>query len=148
MHNNISKQISIAQEEMQQVLIQGDFNAKVGTYIEGNKPTVTKGGRQLMKMAKKYDLVIINKEKEVCKGLWTRVQGQERSLLQWSQYIRFFSQRYFSRFRVSFQRSWRTQKKVSFQRGFACYLLAISSTCAASRNFYDLRLSQVLAQRV
>ena len=53
MYNNISKQISIAQEERQQVLILGDFNAKVGTYIEGNKPTVTKGRRQLMKMAKK-----------------------------------------------------------------------------------------------
>ena len=36
-----------------------------------------------MKMAKKYDLVIINKEKEVCKGLWTRVQGQERSILDY-----------------------------------------------------------------
>ena len=38
---------------MQQVLILGDFNAKVDTYIEGNKPTMTKGERQLMKMAKK-----------------------------------------------------------------------------------------------
>ena len=44
MYNNISKQISIAQEERQQVLILGDFNAKVGTYIEGNKQTMTKGG--------------------------------------------------------------------------------------------------------
>ena len=44
MYNHISKQISIAQEERQQVLILGDFNAKVGTYIEGNKPTVTKAG--------------------------------------------------------------------------------------------------------
>ena len=52
MYNNISKQISIAQEERQQVLILGYFNAKVGTYI-GNKPTVTKRGIQLMKMAKK-----------------------------------------------------------------------------------------------
>ena len=50
MCNNISKQISIAQEERQHVLILGDFNAKVGTYIEDNKPIVTKGGRQLMKM--------------------------------------------------------------------------------------------------
>ena len=83
MHNNISKPISIAQEERQQVLILEDFNAKVGTYIEGNKPTVTKGERQLMKMAKKYDLVIINKEKAVYKGLWTRVQGQERSILDY-----------------------------------------------------------------
>ena len=42
MYNNISKQILIAQEKRQQVLILGDFNAKVGTYIEGNRPTVTK----------------------------------------------------------------------------------------------------------
>ena len=42
MYNNISKQISTAQEERQQVLILGYFNAKVG--IEGNKPPVTKGG--------------------------------------------------------------------------------------------------------
>ena len=27
-----------------------------------------------MKVAKNYELVIINKEKEICKGLWTRVQ--------------------------------------------------------------------------
>ena len=45
MYNNISKQISIGQEQRQQVLILGDFNAKVGTYTEGNKPTVTKGVR-------------------------------------------------------------------------------------------------------
>ena len=62
-YNSTSKQISIAQGERQQVLILGDFNAKLGTYIEGNKPTVTKGGRQLKKMAKKCDLVIINKGK-------------------------------------------------------------------------------------
>ena len=42
MYNNISKQILIAQEKRQQVLLLGDFNAKVGTYIEGNIQTVTK----------------------------------------------------------------------------------------------------------
>ena len=83
MYNNISKQISIAKKERQKVLILGDFNANISTYIEGHKPTVTKGGKQLIKMAKKYDLVKINKEKEVCKGLWTRVQYQERSILDY-----------------------------------------------------------------
>ena len=38
------------------------------------------GGTESMKLAKNYDLVIINKENEVCKGLWSRVQGQERSI--------------------------------------------------------------------
>ena len=51
MYDDISKQIAIAQQVRQQVLILGDFNVKIGTYIEGNKPTVTKGRRQLMKIA-------------------------------------------------------------------------------------------------
>ena len=48
----------------------------------------------------------------------------------------FFFVAVFSRFRVS------------FQRGFARYLLAILSTCATSPNFYDLRLFRVPAQLV
>ena len=66
--------MSIAQEERQQVLILGDFNTKFGVYIEGNKPTMTKGGKQVMKAAKNYDLVIINKENGVCKGPWKNDQ--------------------------------------------------------------------------
>ena len=74
MCNNISKQISIALKERQQVLVLGDFNAKLGTYLEGNKPTVTKLGRQLVKNGKKkHDLVTISNEEGVCKGLRTRV---------------------------------------------------------------------------
>ena len=61
----------------------GDFNAKVVTYIEGNKETVTKRERQLMKVAKNYDFVIVNKEKVAWKGLWNRVQGQERLILDY-----------------------------------------------------------------
>ena len=57
----------------------GDFNTKVGTY----KPTVTKGWIQLMKVMNNYGLLIINKEKEVFKGLCTRVQDQERSVLDY-----------------------------------------------------------------
>ena len=81
MYNNVRKQISIVQEKWKQVLILGDFNAKVVTYIEGNKETMTKRERQLMKVAKNYDFVIVDKEKVVWKGLWNRVQGQERSIL-------------------------------------------------------------------
>ena len=36
-----------------------------------------------METAKKFDLVIINKEKEICKKLWTAVQSQERSILDY-----------------------------------------------------------------
>ena len=44
MYKDINKQISIAQEERKQVLILKDFNANVGTSIEGNKTTLRKEG--------------------------------------------------------------------------------------------------------
>ena len=40
-------------EEKQQILILGDFNAKIGAATEGNKTKVTKGERQLLKLANK-----------------------------------------------------------------------------------------------
>ena len=56
----IAKQIEIAKEKYQQVLMVGDFNVKIGNHIPGNKETVTKGGRQLKIIIKKYNLNIIN----------------------------------------------------------------------------------------
>ena len=45
-----------AREHKQQVIIPGDFNAKVGTAIQGNKETITKGGRLLLKMMQKENM--------------------------------------------------------------------------------------------
>ena len=51
MYENIREQIKIGKEGKQQVLIIGDFNAKIGEAIEDNKTQVTKGGRQPLKLA-------------------------------------------------------------------------------------------------
>ena len=61
---NISKQISIAQEEREHVLILGDFNAKVGTYIEVNKLTVTKEGDNRWKLQKWFVWFGDNKQRK------------------------------------------------------------------------------------
>ena len=37
MYEDIREQIKIGKEEKQQILILGDFNAKIGGAIEGNK---------------------------------------------------------------------------------------------------------------
>ena len=37
MYEDIREQIKIGQEEKQQILILGDFNAKIGAATEGNK---------------------------------------------------------------------------------------------------------------
>ena len=52
-YEDIREQIKIGKEEKQKILIIGDFNAKIGAAIEGNKAQVTKGERQLPKLANK-----------------------------------------------------------------------------------------------
>ena len=42
-------------------------------------PAVTKGGRQLIKMIDKCDMKLVNEEEEICKGLWAREQGKDKS---------------------------------------------------------------------
>ena len=44
---------------------------------------VTKGRRQLMKMIDKYDMKIVNEKQEICKGLRTREQGKDKSVIDY-----------------------------------------------------------------
>ena len=69
-------------------------------------------------------------------------------LLEWSQDIHFLCSGIVPASEYLFSAPRELKKKVSFQRGFARYLLAISSTCADSLNLNDLRLLRVPAQGV
>ena len=81
MYTSITEEIIKAKEENQQPIIIGDLNAKIGDKIKGNMSTVTEGGRKLIKMIDKYDMKLINEEEEICKGLWTREQGKDKSVM-------------------------------------------------------------------
>ena len=83
LYTSITKEIIKAKEENQQSIIMEDFNAKIGDRIKGNMSTVTKGGRQLLKMIDKYDMKIVNEEQEICKGLWTREQRKDKSVIDY-----------------------------------------------------------------
>ena len=83
MRKDIREQRKIGKEEKQKILILGDFNAKIGEAIEGNKIQVTKGGRQLLRLANKENMIILNTVKEKCKGVWTRVQEEEKSIIDY-----------------------------------------------------------------
>ena len=72
MYEDIREQIKIGKEEKQQILIIEDFNAKIGEVVEGNKTQVTKGGRQLLKLANKENMIILNAVKSA------KEYGQER----------------------------------------------------------------------
>ena len=83
LYTSVTEEIIKAKEEDQQSIIIGDFDAKIGDRIKGNMSTVTKGGRQLLKMIDKYDMKIVNEEQEICKGLWTREQRKDKSVIDY-----------------------------------------------------------------
>ena len=50
LYESISDQVDIGKENNQQIIILGDFNAKIGNYIKNNKETIKKGGRHLKRL--------------------------------------------------------------------------------------------------
>ena len=58
----------------------GDFNAKVGIAIENNMDQTTKSGKILMEMIAKQKLTMLNASNK-CTGLWTRVSGAQKSVI-------------------------------------------------------------------
>ena len=83
MYEEIKDQIEQTTQQCQNFIILGDFNAKIGTTTKGNKETVTKGGRQIIELVDKQDMVMLNEESKICKGLWTREQGKEKSVIDY-----------------------------------------------------------------
>ena len=82
-YQEIKDRIEQARQQCQNMINLGDFNAKTGVRIKGNKETVTKGGRQIVKLVDKQDKVILDEESEICKGLWTREQREENSVIDY-----------------------------------------------------------------
>ena len=82
MYDSIQEQIEIAKERQQNVLMVGDLNCKVGDVIQNNKTEITKGGRLLLKMVKENKMILLNAS-DRSEGLWTRVEGQSKSVLDY-----------------------------------------------------------------
>ena len=83
MYEEIKNQIEQARQQCQNFIILGGFNAKIGTTTKENKETVIKGGRQIIELVDKQDMVMLNEESEICKGLWTREQGKDKSVIDY-----------------------------------------------------------------
>ena len=65
------------------MFLTGDFNAKIGTNIIGNKEEITKSGKILMQMVLQQDLTILNAS-DKCTGTWTRISGEEKAVLDYA----------------------------------------------------------------
>ena len=81
-YDTIMEEIEEAIQQGEKLILLGDLNCKIGEEIEGNKPEVSKGGKVLLQMVKKYNLVIVNKT-EKCKGLWTREENGQQSVVDY-----------------------------------------------------------------
>ena len=82
MYNKITRHVQAAKDNNQNVLIVGDFNAKIGREIKGNTDEISKAGKLLTELADKSELSIINAWQET-QGLWTRVEKKKRSVLDY-----------------------------------------------------------------
>ena len=78
----IAEEVKMATENDEKLLIMGDLNCKVGLEIKNNKEEVSKGGRELLKLVNQHSLKLINSQK-CCTGLWTRIQDEEHSILDY-----------------------------------------------------------------
>ncbi len=81
-YKNIEREVMRAQENGESIMIMGDFNCKIGKKIDGNTDEVTKGGKLLLELCENTGMSIINAH-EKCEGKWTRVQGNEKSIIDY-----------------------------------------------------------------
>ncbi len=81
-YRKIRTEISDGRNKGQQVMVLGDFNCKVGNKIQGNHKEKTSGGKMLLNLVREGKLVMVNAT-EMCKGLWTRVEKNQRSVLDY-----------------------------------------------------------------
>ena len=79
MYTSITEEIIKAKG--QKSIIIEHFNAKIGNRFKENMSTLTKEGRQLIKMIYKYDMGIVNEQQEICKVLSTREQAKNTSVI-------------------------------------------------------------------
>ena len=82
MYESITEQVSAAKQRKEKLLLLGDFNCKIGETIKGNKKEISKSGPNFLKMIRDNKLCVLN-TMEKCKGVWTRAEGQCRSVLDY-----------------------------------------------------------------
>ena len=81
-YKTIEEQVAESRNNGESILILGDLNCKIGKHIQGNTDEITKGGRLLLSMVKKFKLKIVNAD-PCCEGRWTRIEGQCKSILDY-----------------------------------------------------------------
>ena len=82
----LTNEIQALEREGYGCVLMGDFNGHVGCPpegIEGNRHGINFNGHQLLNFAKENDLKILNKEKNLCEGTFTRITPTSSTILDY-----------------------------------------------------------------
>ena len=82
MYKNITNHILDARKLGENIIIVGDFNTKIGKYINGNRTEVSKFGQIFLDLLKNEEMEILNINKN-CKGKWTRLEGETKTIIDY-----------------------------------------------------------------
>ena len=82
MYNEIANNKIEAEKTNENFLVVGDFNCKIGNKIPNNKLEVSEFGQIFLKTIKEQEMIILNSHNK-CKGLWTRIEGNKKSIIDY-----------------------------------------------------------------
>jgi len=86
LYSSIQGELKGFQQTGYKCLIIGDMNAHVGDMqegIAGNRPGVNLNGRKLLDFVNNNGLVMLNKDKNICSGTFTRITPVSSSILDY-----------------------------------------------------------------
>ena len=82
MYDQIANNKIEAEKANESFLLMGDFNCKIGNKINNNKEEISEFGPILLKTVKEQEMIIINANNK-CKGMWTRIEGNKKSVIDY-----------------------------------------------------------------
>ena len=83
----IGNEISSLEQDGYGCIVIGDFNAHIGDApegIPGNRPGVNSNGRLLLEFATDHGLVILNRDRDLCEGLFSRITPTSSTILDYA----------------------------------------------------------------
>ena len=82
----IGNEIHSLEQDGYGCILIGDFNAHVGAApdgVSGNRPGVNTNGRLLLDFANEHGLIMLNKDRDLCEGLFSRITPVSSTLLDY-----------------------------------------------------------------
>lgn len=84
-YEKIENEINAAMENDEKLFLFGDFNCRIGDEI--NNKEMSRAGKKLRNLIKNKDMIFLN-EHEKCIGKWTRIEGENKSIIDYAMVLK------------------------------------------------------------